>query len=71
MHLAFRVSLVLACACYVSGQTYTIRTVVGGGLPQNGPGLAAQLGYLGGIATDSVLISFGEVSSNTATIAVQ
>jgi uncharacterized protein (TIGR03437 family) len=44
---------ILAAACSASGQTYTIRTFAGGGLPVNVAGLSASLGLVEGVAVDS------------------
>ena len=42
----------MACSCAL-GQTYTIATFAGGGLPVNLPGTSASLGLVGGVAADS------------------
>ena len=38
--------------CSVFGQTYTIETAAGGGLPVNIPGTSSSLGRIDGVATD-------------------
>ena len=49
-----RLMLVLAVAGSAFGQTYTIDTIAGGGLPVNVPGTSAGIGSAsGGIAVDS------------------
>jgi trimeric autotransporter adhesin len=40
-------------ACLVFGQTYTISTFAGGGLPVNIPGTSASIGRVAGIAVDA------------------
>jgi uncharacterized protein (TIGR03437 family) len=44
---------ILAAAGYALGQTYTISTLAGGGLPVNLPGTLASLGLVEGVAADS------------------
>src|SRR5580765_1027935 len=39
-------------SCSVFGQTYTIKTAAGGGLPVDIPGTSSSLGRIDGVATD-------------------
>jgi len=60
MRLLSAAFLSLAIACSAFGQTYTINTIAGGGLPANLSATSATLGYAPGVAIDSagnVLIS--------------
>jgi uncharacterized protein (TIGR03437 family) len=45
--------LTVAIACSALAQTYTVRTLVGGALPENLPGLTASLGAINGMAADT------------------
>ncbi len=53
MRLLPAVSLAWLTLCSGFGQTYTISTFAGGGLPVNLPGTSAGLGFVGGVAVDS------------------
>jgi len=52
MRLSSVAVFILAIACSAFGQTYTIKTVAGGGLPVNIFGTSALLGDVRGVATD-------------------
>src|SRR6266852_706828 len=45
--------LVWVAACSAFGQTYTISTFAGGGLPVNIPGAQASIGFVRAVAADS------------------
>jgi sugar lactone lactonase YvrE len=51
LYSAAILSLILSGSGF--GQTYTIKTIAGGGLPENMPGLAARLGYVSGLTLDA------------------
>jgi uncharacterized protein (TIGR03437 family) len=53
MRLRFVPLLILAIACSAFGQTYTIQTLAGGGLPENVAGTAAGLGRVTWVAVDA------------------
>ena len=46
MRLLHAVLLASLSSCFVFGQTYTIKTVAGGALPENILGTSAKLGYV-------------------------
>jgi uncharacterized protein (TIGR03437 family) len=51
---SFRGSIICLALCYTaSGQTYTIETIAGGGIPDNIPGTAASLSRVTWVATDT------------------
>ena len=52
MRLFSAVMLNLAISCCAFGQTYTIQTFAGGGLPVNIPGTSASLSSLNAVAVD-------------------
>ncbi len=59
-------ALVAVASCTAFGQTYSIKTVAGGGLPVNIAGMSASLGHVGGLATDqsgSVFITAPEYAA--------
>jgi NHL repeat len=63
VHLLF--ASILAVSCSAFGETYTIQTVAGGGLPENVAGAPASLGRVSGVAVDAagnVLISLADYS---------
>jgi trimeric autotransporter adhesin len=53
MRLRFAALLTLAIACSAFGQTYTIQTLAGGGLPENIAGTSAGLGRITWVAVDA------------------
>jgi uncharacterized protein (TIGR03437 family) len=53
VRLFFAAVLALPVSCCAFGQTYTIRTFAGGGLPWNIPGTSASFGLLNNVAVDS------------------
>ncbi len=53
MRLRFASILLLAIACSAFGQTYTIQTMAGGGLPENIAGTSAGLGRVTWVAVDA------------------
>ena len=53
MHLLRCSLLSLTVSCGVFGQSYTIKTFAGGGLPVNIPGTAASIGNVSAVAVDS------------------
>ena len=53
MRLRFAPILILAIACSAFGQTYTIQTLAGGGLPENIAGTSAGLGRVTWVAVDA------------------
>jgi uncharacterized protein (TIGR03437 family) len=53
MRLRFAPILILAIACSAFGQTYTIQTLAGGGLPENIVGTSAGLGRVTWVAVDA------------------
>jgi hypothetical protein len=53
MYRICRVLISLVVAVALDAQTYTIKTVAGGGLPVNVPGTAASLGSPYGVALDA------------------
>src|ERR1039458_9414827 len=52
MRLLHAVLLASLSSCFVFGQTYTIKTVAGGALPENILGTSAKLGYVGAVTLD-------------------
>ena len=55
MHNPIALLVVLVSLVPASGQTYTIRTFAGGGLPEGIPAISAGLGLVwGGVATDAL-----------------
>src|SRR5580700_4985177 len=53
MRLRFAALLTLAIACSAFGQTYTIQTLAGGGLPENIAGTSVGLGRITWVAVDA------------------